>query len=119
MRHRLAAAFSDQNLAFSHGGGGYNPSEHHLDYNLFGDLNTSEYPGSANDVVADPGFAGIPLSGNAGDHKTNVTFDDFIPSASEAIDTGTDTGGIPAYDIVGEQRPQGAATDRGAFELAP
>ena len=108
------------NINFTHGGGAYNASEHHLDYNLFGDLNTSEYPGSANDLVADPRFAGIPLSGNAADHKgSDLTLEDFVPAASEAIDTGTSSGRVPAYDIVGEKRPQGAATDRGVFEATP
>jgi hypothetical protein len=108
------------NINFTHHGTSYNPSEHHLDYNLFGDLNTSEYPGSANDLVADPRFAGIPLSSNAADHKgSDLRLEDFVPAASEAIDTGTASGGVPAYDIVGEERPQGEATDRGVFEATP
>jgi hypothetical protein len=108
------------NINFTHGGGAYNASEHHLDYNLFGDLNTSEYPGSANDLVADPRFAGIPLSSDAADHKgSDLRLEDFVPAASEAIDTGTASGGVPAYDIVGEKRPQGGATDRGVFEATP
>jgi hypothetical protein len=108
------------NINFTHGGDAYDASEHHLDYNLFGDLNTSEYPGSANDLVADPRFAGIPLSSDAADHKgSDLRLEDFVPAASEAIDTGTASGGVPAYDIVGEKRPQGAATDRGVFEATP
>jgi hypothetical protein len=107
------------NINFTHHGTSYDASEHHLDYNLFGDLNTSEYPGSANDLVADPRFAGIPLSSNAADHGSDLALEDFIPAASEATDTGTASGGVPAYDIVGEERPQGAATDRGVFEATP
>ena len=108
------------NINFTHHGSTYNPSEHHLDYNLFGDLDTSEYPGSANDVVANPLFADIPLSSNIADHKTSdLALRDFVPAASEAIDTGTPSGGGPAYDIVGEARPQGAGWDRGVFEATP
>jgi hypothetical protein len=60
------------------------------------------------------------MSDNAGDHKgSNLTLHDFVPSASEAIDTGTTSGSVPAYDIVGKARPQGAGVDRGVFEAAP
>ena len=54
------------------------------------------------------------------DHKrSDLRLEDFVPAASEAIDTGTGSGRVPAYDIVGEERPQGAATDRGVFEATP
>jgi len=108
------------NINYSHMGGSQSSTEHDLDYNLFGVINSGEYQSSPNDLVGDPGFAGIPMSSNPGDHKgSNLTLDDFVPSASEAIDTGTTSGGVPTYDIVGEERPQGAAVDRGAFEVTP
>ena len=60
------------------------------------------------------------MSGNAADHpETNLTFDDFVPAASEAIDTGTSPGGVPPYDVTGTPRPQGGAWDRGVFEAVP
>ena len=83
-------------------------------------IDSGEYQANTNDLVADPQFAGIPMSGNAGDHKgSDLTLDDFVPSASEAIDTGTTSGSVPTYDIVGEERPQGGAVDRGVFEATP
>jgi len=107
------------NINYSHMGASYDPSQHRLDYNLFGVIDAGEYPANSHDLVGDPEFAGIPMSGNAGDHKgSDLTLDDFRPSASEAIDTGTTPNGIPAYDILGEARPQGAGMDRGVFEMA-
>jgi hypothetical protein len=108
------------NINYSHMGATYNPTEHDLDYNLFGMINSGEYSANANDLVADPQFAGIPMSGDEADHKgSDLTLEDFRPAASEALDTGTASGGVPDHDIVGEQRPQGGAWDRGAFEATP
>ena len=108
------------NVNYSHMGSTQNPSQHDLDYNLFGMIASGEYRASTNDVIANPDFAGIPLSGSLGDHKgSNVRLEDFIPGASEAIDTGTTAGSVPAYDIAGEERPQGSAPDRGVFEVIP
>jgi hypothetical protein len=105
------------NINYSHLGASHDPSEHHLDYNLFGMINTGEYSANAHDLVGDPQFAGIPMSSSAGDHKgSNLTLDDFIPGAGAASDTGTVPSAMPAYDINGEDRPQGAAWDRGPFE---
>jgi hypothetical protein len=108
------------NINYSHMGSSQNQAEHKLDYNLFGMINSGEYRANTNDLVADPRFVAIPMSGNAADHKgSNLTIDDFVPSASEAIDTGTTPGGIPALDINGQARPQGSAWDRGIFETTP
>ncbi len=87
---------------------------------LFGMIDSGEYQANTNDLVADPLFAGIPMSGNAADHKgSDLTLENFVPAASEAIDTGTISGDVPVYDIVGEKRPQGGAADRGVFEATP
>jgi hypothetical protein len=48
-----------------------------------------------------------------------LRLEDFVPSASAAIDTGTASDSVPAYDILGQERPQGAGIDRGVFEVAP
>jgi hypothetical protein len=83
-------------------------------------ISSGEYQANTNDLVADPRFAGIPMSGNEADHKRNdLALEDFVPAASEAIDTGTVSGSVPAYDIVGEERPQGGAINRGVFEATP
>ena len=67
-------------------------------------INSGEYQANTNDLVGDPQFAGIPMSGNAGDHKgSDLTLEDFVACRSEAIDTGTASGSVPAYDIVGEE----------------
>jgi len=108
------------NINYSHMGGSYNPSQHKIDYNLFGMIDAAEYSANSHDLVGDPRFAGIPMSSNAADHKgSNLTLEDFIAAASQVIDTGITPSGIPAYDIVGEQRPQGAAWDLGPFESSP
>jgi hypothetical protein len=108
------------NINYSHLGSSHDPGQHNLDYNLFGMINSGEYPANINDLVSDPQFAGIPMSSNAGDHKgSDLTLEDFMTAASQVIDTGTAPGGIPAYDIVGEERPQGGAWDRGPFEAVP
>jgi hypothetical protein len=105
------------NINYSHMRASHNPSHHKLDYNLFGMINSREYQTNSHDRVGDPQFAGIPMSSNADDHKgSDLTLEDFIPAASQVIDTGTSPLGIPAYDIVGEERPQGVAWDRGPFE---
>jgi len=105
------------NINYSHMGATYDPNHHRLDYNLFGMIDSGEYAANGHDLVGDPQFAGIPMSGNTGDHKgSNLTLEDFMTAASQVIDTGTAPGGIPAYDIVGIERPQGGAWDRGPFE---
>jgi hypothetical protein len=108
------------NINYSHLSASHNSSEHNLDYNLFGMINSGEYPANTNDLVGDPEFAGIPMSSDAGDHKgSDLTLEDFITAASQVIDTGTAPNGMPANDIVGEDRPQGSAWDRGPFEAVP
>jgi hypothetical protein len=83
-------------------------------------IDAGEYRANANDLVGDPQFASIPMSSNASDHKgSNLTLEDFIAAASQVIDTGITPSGIPAYDMVGEDRPQGAAWDLGPFESSP
>ena len=92
------------------------PTEH----DLFGMINSGEYQANTNDLVADPQFANIPFSSNPDDHNGNFTLEDFMPAAnSQAIDTGTSSGSVPDYDIVGDPRPAGGAWDRGVFELTP
>jgi hypothetical protein len=104
------------NINTSHLGG--DPNAHNLDYNLFGKINSGEYSANSHDVVGDPQFAGIPMSSNAADHKgSDLTLEDFLPAASQAIDTGTTPSAIPAFDIYGQERPQGSAWDRGPFEF--
>jgi hypothetical protein len=108
------------NINYSHMSASYDPAEHKLDYNLFGMINSGEYSAQSHDLVADPQFAGIPMSSDAGDHKgSNLTLEDFRTSSSQVIDTGTTPSGIPAYDILGEARPKGTAWDRGPFEVVP
>jgi hypothetical protein len=94
------------------------PNHHRMDYNLFGMINSGEYDRAPNDIVADPDFANIPFSSNSNDHTTSVSVEDFMPAASsQCIHTGTTSGSVPDYDIVGGPRPQGGAMDRGFFEL--
>jgi hypothetical protein len=108
------------NINYSHLGASHNPSEHQLDYNLFGMINSGEYPANSHDLVGDPQFAGIPMSSNAGDHKgSDLTIEDFVPGADLARDTGTVPSGMPAYDINGQDRSQGSEWDRGPFEAQP
>lgn len=108
------------NINYSHVGSSHDPSEHDLDYNLFGMINAGEYQANTNDLVADPRFASIPMSDDEADHKgSNLTLEDFVPSATEAIDSGTTADSVPAYDIMGEERPNGIAPDRGVFEVNP
>ncbi len=104
-------------INYSHMGASHDPSQHRLDYNLFGMINSGEYPANSHDLVGNPQFAGIPMSDSEGDHKgSELTLEDFVSSATEVIDTGTAPSGIPAYDIEGQARPQGSAWDRGPFE---
>ena len=108
------------NINYDHLGASHDPSQHKLDYNLFGMINSGEYPANSNDLVGDPQFAGIPMSSDEGDHKgSDLTLEDFLPRADAALDTGTTPTGMPAYDIGGEDRPQGGAWDRGPFEALP
>lgn len=108
------------NINYSHRDASHDPTHHDMDYNLYGMINSGEYQANTNDLVADPRFADIPMSGEAADHKgSDLALEDFVPAASEAIDTGTTAGSVPVYDILGQPRPQGAAADRGALETTP
>ncbi|MDB4278387.1 right-handed parallel beta-helix repeat-containing protein [Deltaproteobacteria bacterium] len=108
------------NINYSHMSASHDPSQHRLDYNLFGMINSSEYPANSHDLVGDPKFAGILMSSDAGDHKgSELTLEDFMSTAAQVIDTGTVPGGVPAYDILGRERPKGGAWDRGPFEALP
>ena len=83
-------------------------------------INSGEYQANTNELVANPRFAGISMSDDPADHKgSDLTLEDFVPEASEAIDTGTTSGSVPAYDILGHPRPQGGAVDLGVFEATP
>jgi hypothetical protein len=111
------------NIIFNHGAGtGYDPTQHHLDYNQFGVLATSEYPdgqaGGANNQVGNPLFDGIPLSSNPADHTpADLVLSEFsLTTQSPAIDQGTTMG--PQSDIIGVSRPQGVAQDMGVFEVS-
>ena len=107
------------NINFSHMGASDAPKHPGLDYNLFGMINAEEYSANTHDLVADPRFAGIPLSDDASKHKgSDATLDDFKSSAPQVIDAGVVPRGMPPYDIVGKMRPQGEAWDRGPFEAS-
>jgi hypothetical protein len=107
-------------INYSHMGASHDPNEHDLDYNLFGMINSGEYTANTNDVIANPQFVGVPMSSDRSAHKgADLRLEDFVPTAPEAIDTGTSSGQVPAYDIVGQTRPHGDAWDRGAFEATP
>jgi hypothetical protein len=106
------------NINYSHMGASFDASQHRLNYNLYGMIDPGEYQANTNDLVANPQFAGIPMSSNAGDHKgSNVTLEDFLSTVAQVIDTGTTPAGIPPFDILGQRRPQGRAWDRGPFEV--
>jgi len=108
------------NINYSHMGANYDPDEHGLDYNLFGMVDPDEYAAHGHDLVGNPRFARVPLSGDDEDHDLGaLELDDFRPSAPEVRDTGTAPSGMPAFDITGEPRPTGSAWDLGPFELSP
>jgi len=108
------------NINYSHMGASYDPNQHGLDYNLFGMIDAGEYSANSHDRVGDPQFVGIPMSSEAAEHKgSDLQLEDFMSAASQVIDTGTAPAGMPAYDILGEERPQGSAWDRGPFESSP
>jgi hypothetical protein len=108
------------NINYSHMGTAQDPAQHRLDFNMFGMINSGEYLASDHDLVGDPQFSGIPLSGNASDHKrVGVKLEDFTATAQSAIDSGTTPSGVPPRDAVDVLRPQGSAWDRGPFELSP
>ena len=112
---------------FSHTGGVYNPSEHHMDYNLYGVLNSSEYTANAHEIIADPLFNAIPLSSDINLHTLDgLRAEDFmLKQNSPAIDRGLDLTGIVDTDILGNVRPRdgnsdgAAAWDLGPFEVQP
>lgn len=108
------------NINYSHMGASYDPTQHRLDYNLFGMISSGEYRANGHDLVGNPQFAGIRMSSNAGDHKaSDLTLEDFRSSATQVVDTGTTLHGILPHDAVGDRRPRGAAWDRGPFESSP
>lgn len=108
------------NINFSHMGAQYDPKRHQLDYNLFGMVHPDEYSPSAHDLVADPRFAGVPMSGAAADHIADeVGLRDFQTTSPNVVDTGTAPSGVTARDIAGRGRPLGKAWDRGPFESSP
>lgn len=108
------------NINFSHMGAAHDPKQHKLDFNLFGMINSDEYSAKSHDSFGDPRFSRIPMSDEASAHlRTGVMLDDFKPMSKLVIDTGTTPSEVPARDIVGVERPQGNAWDRGPFELSP
>ena len=50
---------------------------------------------------------------------SDLVLDDFVPRADAAIDLRNTPSGLPAYDIVGEERPKGTPWDRSSFESSP
>ncbi|MDA3865221.1 MAG: right-handed parallel beta-helix repeat-containing protein, partial [Salinivirgaceae bacterium] len=77
-------------------------------YNIY--YNGTSYNRGANDIVADPKFVSKGLDGNANFR---------LLSTSPAINSGSTTWGqYSVTDILGITRPQGSASDRGAYEVA-
>jgi hypothetical protein len=69
------------NINFSHMGTKYDSQRHGLDGNRFGMVHGSEYTANPRDRIGDPGFAGIPMSSDAGAHRrSGLTRDDFEAS---------------------------------------
>lgn len=108
------------NINYSHLGASHDPKQHRLDYNLFGMINSGEYTANSHDLVVDPKFPGIPMSSHAGDHRgSDVQLEDFRTTVRQVVDRGTIPPGIPARDVIGQERPRGEAWDRGPFESSP
>ncbi len=105
-------------INYNHLRGVYDPSNHHIDYNLFGRIPASEYTANAHDIVGDPLFKDIPRSSDRSAHLTNVVIDNFaLQSNSPAINRGMDLSAQvqETSDIVGTPRLQGE-WDIGSFE---
>jgi len=108
------------NINFSHMGAKQDPAVHRLDYNWFGMVNSDEYSAASHDLIGDPRFAAIPMSGDPDDHRSDrIMLGDFEPHAAGLVDSATTPSGVPAVDIVGRERPQGSTWDRGPFEALP
>ncbi len=106
-------------INYTHLGGVYDPLNHHIDYNLFGTIEASQYTANAHDFVGDPLFKDIPMSSDRSAHLTNVVIDNFaLQSNSPAINRGIDLSAQvqETSDIVGTPRPQGSAWDIGPYE---
>lgn len=69
------------NINFSHMNVKYDPRRHGLDGNRFGMLHPDEYNAGPSDLVGDPGFARIPMSGADEAHRSKeLTRADFEAS---------------------------------------
>lgn len=70
------------NINFTHMSAKYDPTRHHLDYNLFGMVHPDESTPSPHDAIGDPGFAGIPMSGDDAVHRrAGLTRADFVSAS--------------------------------------
>ena len=106
------------NINFAHLGATYNPSQHHIDYNVFAMLAASEYTKNINDIVASPLLKNIIESSNLVDFPIEVVPENFsLQSSSPAINAGfagNSTIQIPATDYYGNSRVN--AVDIGGIE---
>jgi len=104
------------NINFNHLGASYDASNHFFDNNLFFALMSSEYTPNANDIIADPMFAGIVESSDISDHiGAGLVKEDFMLQAgSPAIDAGIVNADV-LVDILGN--PRDANPDIGCFEV--
>lgn len=104
------------NINYNHLGGVYDPANHHIDYNLFGMIQASEYTANTHDIIGDPLFKDIPMSSDLNEHLNDIVAENFfLQKDSPAIDAGTDQF-MASYDVLGIPRPQGDTVDIGAFE---
>ncbi|MDA3866397.1 MAG: right-handed parallel beta-helix repeat-containing protein, partial [Salinivirgaceae bacterium] len=97
------------NIMYARTGGNCNANDNAIyNYNIY--YNGPAFKIGANDIVADPKFVAKGLDGTA----------DFrLQSTSPAINSGSTTAGqFSTKDILGITRPQGSASDRGAYEVA-
>ncbi|MDA3867382.1 MAG: right-handed parallel beta-helix repeat-containing protein, partial [Salinivirgaceae bacterium] len=99
------------NIMYARTGGDCNGNNANVTYNYNIYYNGTYYRAGANDLEnQDPKFASKGLDGNA---------DFSLQSTSPGINSGsTISGQYSAIDILGTTRPQGSASDRGAYEVA-
>ena len=105
------------NINFTHLGGSFNAAEHRMHDNLYGMIDAGEYTAAADEIVGDPRFVNILMSGNEADHPPDITAEDFrLQTGSPAIDRA-DPAFAPALDFFGAARV--GAPDLGAIEHQP
>ena len=86
-------------------------------YNLIGNNSGCTFSLATGDLVGTPGTPVDPLLGPLQDNGGS-TFTHALLAGSPAINSGDDTA-APATDQRGVARPQGAASDIGAYEFEP